>query len=62
MTRHLHLPHPHLPDAVADALTHAAHHLRKPKPTYTDPAVIARWSEWLTPEEWEHEHDGSRER
>lgn len=62
MTRHLHLPHPHLPEVAAEALAEALHHFRKPKPIHTDPAVIARWAEWLTPEEWEREHDGRTQR
>lgn len=60
MTKRLHLPH--LPHVAAEAVANALHHFRKPKPTYTDPAAIARWAEWLTPEEWEHEHDGRGER
>ena len=62
MTARLHLPHPHLAEVAVEAARDVFHHLRKAKPTYTDPAVIARWAEWLTPEEWEHEHDGRTDR
>lgn len=62
MSARLHLPHPHLVDVVRDVLQEARYHLGKPRPVYTDPAVIERWGEWLTPDEWEHEHDGSADR
>ena len=61
MNARIHLPHLHVAD-VAEALKDAAHHFHKPKPVYTDPAVIERWREWLTPEEWEREHHGGGER
>lgn len=56
MTARLHLPH--LPGVAAEAVREALYHFRKPKPVYTDPAAIERWAEWLTPDEWEHQHIG----
>jgi hypothetical protein len=61
MSGHLRLPHPHLAEVVAEALRDAAHHFQKPKPVYTDPAVIEAWGRWLTPEQWERQHSGRSE-
>ncbi len=60
MTARLHLPHPHIAARVAEVFEHALHEcLHKPVPVYTDPAAVARWAEWKTPEQWQAEHDGS---
>jgi hypothetical protein len=48
--------HLHLPALAVEATKNALHHFRKPKPAHTDPAVIARWAEWLTPDQWMAEH------
>ncbi len=67
MTAHLHLRHPHLPlvdrfmacvhEGIIDgAFDHLRH--RKPPVAYTDPAVIAEWAQWQTPDEWAHKHMG----
>ncbi|MEV0247910.1 hypothetical protein AB0H76_15060 [Nocardia sp. NPDC050712] len=61
MSRHLHLPHPHLPDiaeVAARVLVETRLHLARPKVAHIDPAAVARWGEWLTPEQWEDEHTG----
>lgn len=58
------LPHPHLPDITeiaAHVLEETRRHLRRPKPVYPDPDAVARWSEWLTPDEWDDEHTGRTE-
>lgn len=50
MNTHLHLPHIsdlHWQQLLVDAFQQARHHgLHKPKPVYTDPAVIAAWAEY----------------
>lgn len=59
-----HLPHPHLPDiaeVAAHVLTETRLHLGHSQVVYTDPAVIAAWGEWLTPEQWEDKHSGRGE-
>jgi len=65
----LHVPHPRLADrflaCVHQGLLEGAFdHLRHPKPpvAHTDPAVVADWASWLTPDEWEHRHNGTGER
>lgn len=50
----------HLAEIACAAVHEAMQHFHKPKPTYTDPAVIKRWGEWLTPDQWEDKHTGRR--
>lgn len=61
MNTHLHLPHPRLCERVVAALEHANERLHLTAQAHTDPAAVARWAEWKTPDEWEREHDGSHE-
>jgi hypothetical protein len=67
VTAHLHLPHlphPRLSDGfiaclLEGVLEGAFDHLHRPPVAHTDPAVIAAWGEWKTPQEWEAEHGGT---
>jgi hypothetical protein len=59
----LHLPHPHIAQRFATgfALSAAAGLFHHCAPVaHTDPAAVARWAEWQTPDQWLTEH-GHRE-
>ena len=63
MTVHLHLPshlpHPRIADAFVECLREGlAAHLHRAPVVRTDPATVASWAEWLTPDEYEHQHMG----
>lgn len=58
MSARLHLPHPHIADGFLAAFGEGVfdrlfHH---DAPAYTDPSAVARWAEWLTPDQWMAEH------
>lgn len=58
MTTRLHLPRPHIAERLATeyAISAAVGLLHRAPVAHTDSAAVARWAEWLTPDQWMAEH------
>lgn len=56
----LHLPHPRIASKFAAAFTHGVRDAIDAD-TLTDPAAVAAWAQWQTPDQWLASHGGQED-